>query len=164
MWRAVHYSYFHLLSHFLTGSAINTEFCVNSSNTAIRYFNANIALSPVDYLRLSGVYYERTYLFSRRTFRVGLFAGTFSRCFLSFIHKGSDWCFSKNKCINYWYNDPDTGQYFPVSNLNFGIQLLVDLLSAGFVDKIGYRVSIMSAPKALKNKVENNTTPTCPQQ
>ena len=29
--------------------------------------------------------------------------------------------------------------------LNFGIQLLVDLLSAGFVDKIGYRVSIMSA-------------------
>lgn len=29
--------------------------------------------------------------------------------------------------------------------LNFGIQLLVDLLSAGFVDKIGYRASIMSA-------------------
>ena len=29
--------------------------------------------------------------------------------------------------------------------LNFGIQLLVDLLSAGCVDKIGYRVSIMSA-------------------
>lgn len=28
---------------------------------------------------------------------------------------------------------------------NFGIQLLVDLLSAGFVDKIGYRVSIMLA-------------------
>lgn len=29
--------------------------------------------------------------------------------------------------------------------INFGIQLLVDLLSAGFVDKIGYRISIMSA-------------------
>lgn len=28
---------------------------------------------------------------------------------------------------------------------NFGIQLLVDLLSAGFVDKIGYRASIMTA-------------------
>lgn len=28
---------------------------------------------------------------------------------------------------------------------NFGIQLLVDLLSAGFVDRIGYRVSIMLA-------------------
>lgn len=28
---------------------------------------------------------------------------------------------------------------------NFGIQLLVDLLSAGFVDKIGYRVSIVAA-------------------
>ena len=28
---------------------------------------------------------------------------------------------------------------------NFGIQLLVDLLSAGFVDKIGYRVSMMAA-------------------
>ena len=30
-------------------------------------------------------------------------------------------------------------------NLNFGIQLLVDLLSAKFVDKIGYRVSIVMA-------------------
>ena len=29
--------------------------------------------------------------------------------------------------------------------LNFGLQLLVDLLSAGFVDKIGYRASIMLA-------------------
>ena len=28
---------------------------------------------------------------------------------------------------------------------NFGIQLLVDLLSTGFVDKIGYRASIMIA-------------------
>ncbi|MDZ4907375.1 MFS transporter, partial [Clostridium perfringens] len=28
---------------------------------------------------------------------------------------------------------------------NFGIQLLVDLLSARFVDKIGYRISIVSA-------------------
>lgn len=28
---------------------------------------------------------------------------------------------------------------------NFGIQLLVDLLSAGFVDKIGYRISIILA-------------------
>ena len=29
--------------------------------------------------------------------------------------------------------------------INFGIQLLVDLLSAGFVDKIGYRVSVIIA-------------------
>lgn len=29
--------------------------------------------------------------------------------------------------------------------INFGVQLLVDLLSAGFVDKIGYRASIMIA-------------------
>ena len=29
--------------------------------------------------------------------------------------------------------------------INFGIQLLVDLLSAGFVDKIGYKVSIILA-------------------
>ena len=29
--------------------------------------------------------------------------------------------------------------------INFGIQLLVDLLSAGFVDKIGYKASIMIA-------------------
>lgn len=29
--------------------------------------------------------------------------------------------------------------------INFGIQLLVDLLSAGFVDKIGYRASIVTA-------------------
>lgn len=29
--------------------------------------------------------------------------------------------------------------------INFGIQLLVDLLSAGFVDKIGYRISIILA-------------------
>lgn len=28
---------------------------------------------------------------------------------------------------------------------NFGIQLLVDLLSVGFVDKIGYRVSMVAA-------------------
>ena len=28
---------------------------------------------------------------------------------------------------------------------NFGVQLMVDLLSAGFVDRIGYRVSIMLA-------------------
>jgi fucose permease len=28
---------------------------------------------------------------------------------------------------------------------NFGFQLLVDLLAAGFVDKIGYRVSIVAA-------------------
>ena len=32
--------------------------------------------------------------------------------------------------------------------LNFGIQLIVDLLSAGFVDKIGYRVSIVIAHAA----------------
>ena len=29
--------------------------------------------------------------------------------------------------------------------INFGLQLLVDLVSAGFVDKIGYRASIMLA-------------------
>ena len=29
--------------------------------------------------------------------------------------------------------------------VNFGVQLLVDLLSAGFVDKIGYRVSMLLA-------------------
>lgn len=29
--------------------------------------------------------------------------------------------------------------------INFGIQLLVDLLSAGFVDKIGYRISVVLA-------------------
>ena len=29
--------------------------------------------------------------------------------------------------------------------INFGIQLLVDLLSAGFVDRIGYRVSVVLA-------------------
>lgn len=29
--------------------------------------------------------------------------------------------------------------------LNFGVQLMVDLLSAGFVDKIGYRISIVAA-------------------
>ena len=29
--------------------------------------------------------------------------------------------------------------------INFGVQLLVDLLSAGFVDKIGYRISIVLA-------------------
>ncbi len=29
--------------------------------------------------------------------------------------------------------------------LNFGIQLLVDLLSVGFVDKIGYRMSMVAA-------------------
>ncbi len=28
---------------------------------------------------------------------------------------------------------------------NFGIQLLVDLLSVGFVDKIGYRISMVAA-------------------
>lgn len=28
---------------------------------------------------------------------------------------------------------------------NFGVQLLVDLLSAGFVDRIGYRVSVVLA-------------------
>ena len=32
--------------------------------------------------------------------------------------------------------------------LNFGVQLIVDLLSAGFVDKIGYRVSIVIAHAA----------------
>ena len=29
--------------------------------------------------------------------------------------------------------------------INFGIQLLVDLLSAGFIDKIGYRISVVLA-------------------
>ena len=29
--------------------------------------------------------------------------------------------------------------------INFGLQLLVDLLSAGFIDKIGYRAAIMIA-------------------
>lgn len=29
--------------------------------------------------------------------------------------------------------------------VNFGVQLIVDLLAAGFVDKIGYRVSIVLA-------------------
>lgn len=29
--------------------------------------------------------------------------------------------------------------------INFGIQLMVDLLSAGFVDRIGYRASIVIA-------------------
>ena len=28
---------------------------------------------------------------------------------------------------------------------NFGVQLLVDLISVGFVDKIGYRVSMVAA-------------------
>lgn len=37
------------------------------------------------------------------------------------------------------------GQITMLITINFGIQLLVDLLSAGFVDKIGYRVSIMLA-------------------
>lgn len=29
--------------------------------------------------------------------------------------------------------------------VNFGVQLVIDLLSAGFVDKIGYRISIIIA-------------------
>ncbi|MCI8359258.1 MAG: MFS transporter [Lachnospiraceae bacterium] len=37
------------------------------------------------------------------------------------------------------------GQITMLITINFGIQLLVDLLSAGFVDKIGYRISIMLA-------------------
>ncbi|MCM1136053.1 MAG: MFS transporter [Clostridium sp.] len=37
------------------------------------------------------------------------------------------------------------GQITTLITFNFGIQLLVDLLSAGFVDKIGYRVSIVLA-------------------
>ena len=69
--------------------------------------------------------------------------------------------------------------------INFGIQLLVDLLSAGFVDRIGYRACIVAAhlfsaagllghiqvrifqfsiPNILKKQVETRTTPTCPQQ
>ncbi|MDE7333824.1 MAG: MFS transporter [Lachnospiraceae bacterium] len=45
----------------------------------------------------------------------------------------------------------ETTYHIPLSQItmlitiNFGIQLLVDLLSAGFVDKIGYRVSIIAA-------------------
>ena len=37
------------------------------------------------------------------------------------------------------------GQITMLITINFGIQLLVDLLSAGFVDKIGYRISIILA-------------------
>ena len=37
------------------------------------------------------------------------------------------------------------GQITMLITINFGIQLLVDLLSTGFVDKIGYRASIMIA-------------------
>ena len=37
------------------------------------------------------------------------------------------------------------GQITMLITINFGIQLLVDLLSAGFVDKIGYRASILIA-------------------
>ena len=45
----------------------------------------------------------------------------------------------------------ETTYHIPLSRItmlitiNFGIQLLVDLLSAGFVDKIGYRASIITA-------------------
>ena len=35
------------------------------------------------------------------------------------------------------------GKITMLITINFGIQLLVDLLSAGFVDKIGYKVSIL---------------------
>lgn len=42
------------------------------------------------------------------------------------------------------YNIPLSQITFLVT-INFGIQLIVDLLSAGFVDKIGYRVSIVLA-------------------
>ena len=37
------------------------------------------------------------------------------------------------------------GKITMLITINFGIQLLVDLLSAGFVDKIGYKVSIILA-------------------
>jgi len=42
------------------------------------------------------------------------------------------------------YNIP-LAQITLLVTFNFGIQLLVDLLSAGFVDKIGYRVSMVAA-------------------
>lgn len=37
------------------------------------------------------------------------------------------------------------GQITMLITLNFGVQLLVDLIAAGFVDKIGYRVSMLIA-------------------
>ena len=40
------------------------------------------------------------------------------------------------------------GKITMLITLNFGVQLIVDLLSAGFVDKIGYRVSIVIAHAA----------------
>ena len=42
------------------------------------------------------------------------------------------------------YNIP-LSQITMLITFNFGIQLLVDLLSTGFVDKIGYRAAIMLA-------------------
>ncbi len=42
------------------------------------------------------------------------------------------------------YNIPIT-QITMLVTINFGVQLLVDLLSVGFVDKIGYRVSVVIA-------------------
>lgn len=42
------------------------------------------------------------------------------------------------------YNIPIAKITFLIT-FNFGVQLLVDLLSAGFVDKIGYRISIVAA-------------------
>ena len=45
----------------------------------------------------------------------------------------------------------ESAYHIPLSQItilitfNFGVQLLVDLLSAGFIDKIGYRASIMLA-------------------
>ena len=37
------------------------------------------------------------------------------------------------------------GQITMLITLNFGVQLLVDLVAAGFVDKIGYRASMLIA-------------------
>ena len=44
----------------------------------------------------------------------------------------------------------EMGRITMLITINFGVQLVVDLLSAGFVDKIGYRISIVLAQQGWR--------------
>ena len=68
---------------------------------------------------------------------------TISACFIGYIVQAIVNNFAPLLFLTFQtsYHIPLT-QITMLVTVNFGVQLLVDLLSAGFVDKIGYRVSM----------------------
>ncbi len=122
----------------------NTINWLKNTITEIKY--RDIIAQKAKFLRVDFKNFKRTYSQKGKRKMNEKYQKTIYACFVGYVVQAI-----VNNFVPLLFLTFEKTYGIPLSQItmlitfNFGIQLIIDLLSAGFVDKIGYRVSIVSA-------------------